>query len=295
MAFVTGTANTLADLLTAIQTACTSNGWTLSGSVLHKGTCYAEVKITGAFITLRAGRGIDGSNNLTGATSEAVANLGIVCMSKAFSFPMTYFAHVNTAPDEVYVVVNYGTIYYQTLGFGQSVMPGLGASASGNWYCGPTVSGNNHLGFNGKQQAEYAAAGYSNFSLFCREYGARYPGYADSQGVDHGLDGSGAAWRTGGCAYDWASIYWRQPSQWNQDSILIPIRVYTSRPSGFLSPVLECANARQVNIANLADQQIITLGSDRWKIYPWWSRGTSNTRATADSGLGGHAIRYDGP
>lgn len=291
MAYVTGSANSLTDLLTAIQNACTSNGWTLSGSVLHKGTCYMEVKVAGSFITLRGGRGIDGSNALTNATDRAVGNLGIVSMGVAFAFPMTYFIHVLASPDEVYVVVNYGVNYYQTLGFGQSAMPGL--AGSGNWYCGPTISSSVHQGFNVPQSAEYDGTGGSfgaAFSLFCRENSS---GAVYSRGVDHGLDGSNT-WAELGCKYDWTSLYWRQPNQWNSESILIPIRVYASRPSGFISPVLECAHARQVNIANVADQQIITLGSDKWKVYPWWSRGATNTRVTADSGLGGHAIRYDG-
>ena len=289
MAFVTGSASSLADLLTGIQNACTTNGWTLSGSVLHKGTCYMELKVSGSFITLRGGRGIDGSNALANATDQAVANLGIVSMGVGFAFPVTYFIHVLASPDEVYVVVNYGVGYYQTLGFGQSGLSGL--VGSGNWYCGPTISGA-HQGFNNPQQAEFDAlsGGGAAFSLFCRENGLNA---VHSRGVDHGLDGLNT-WAELGCKYDWASLYWRQPNQWDSESILIPIRVYAQRPSGFISPVLECAHARQVNIANLADQQIITLGTDKWKIYPWWARGATNTRVTADSGLGGHAIRYDG-
>ena len=71
MAYETGSANSFADLLAALQAACTGNGWTLSGNVLHKGTCYAEVKLTqtqgsvvwpNSALGVRACNGIDGSN-----------------------------------------------------------------------------------------------------------------------------------------------------------------------------------------------------------------------------------------
>lgn len=290
MAYVSGTASSLGDLLTAIRNACTANGWTLSGNVLHKGTCYVEVMISGLFITVRGGTGIDGGNALTGATDQGTAQLGIVGAAISFAFPMTYFAHIFPSPDEVYFIVNYNVNYYQTIAFGQSEMTGL--TGSGNWYCGPTVNGSTYLGFNSPGDGEFAAYNdYPAFSVFCRTYQRDLD--IHTHGVDHQLDS--ATWRDNGCTNDWASLYWRQPNQWNSESILIPIRVYAPRLSGFISPVLECAHARQVNIANLSDGQIITLGTDKWKIYPWWSRGPYNTRGQANSGLGGHAFRYDGP
>jgi hypothetical protein len=57
--------------------------------------------------------------------------------------------------------------------------------------------------------------------------------------------------------------------------------------------VLECAHARFVSIANLDDQQIITLGTDKWKVYPWMRRGAAYDGLNS-SGNCGHAIRYDG-
>lgn len=287
MAFVTGTANSLADLLTAIQNACTANGWTLAGSVLYKGTCYIEVANASTNLTVRGGTGIDGSNKLTGATDAASGTLCVPAnvgntTSVPFTFPAAYDIHIHTAPDEVYVVVNYNASYYQIMGFGQSSMPGL--VGTGNWYCG------NGSGRSDPPSAlgEGASSGWNGSrSLFCSTH--------QNFGVDHRLDS--VTWAVEGAWRDWASLFWRQPNQWNGESIFIPIRVYAARPSGFISPVLECAHARQMNIANLNDQQVITLGSDKWKIYPWWARGTAwqtNGSGGTNTGVCGHAIRYDG-
>lgn len=297
MAYVTGTANSLTDLLTAIQNACTGNGWTLSaGGVLSKGTCFAELKISGTYITVRGGTGVDGSGNLTGACDTTTGRLnsiagnwhGTVPAAPAFSFPMTYAVHIQTAPDEVYCVVNYAASFYELIAFGQSSMPGL--TGSGNWYCGNVPDNLYYVPWlSGGEGASSGAC----YSLFARDQNNR------GCGVHHALDS--ATWAVKGSATDASSLFLREPNQWNQESILIPIRVYAGRPSGFISPVLECAHARFVNIANLSDQQIITLGSDKWKVYPWWSRGTPNIGGynvgapLTYTGVCGHAIRYDGP
>lgn len=310
MAFVTGNANTMADLLLAIQNACTANGWTLSGNVLHKGTCYMEVKIStggssNGLILLEGGTGIDGSNNLTGRSNMNPSGLGNdisytpasgTNFSQAFSFPLTYFIHVNTTPDEVYVVANYASTYYQHIGFGQSTMPGL--NGSGNWY----------YGGNGL----YKSCGYGGANTYGGYYYSSYTSgggdyftceFGNAQGLDHNLDGT-ETWNvdcgngyTGPQSQEWYDLWRRQPNAWNGESILIPVRSYAPRGSGFYSPALECAHSRHLNLSNLNDQQVITIGPDKWKIYPWHKRGTYFNYSTqsGDSGYTGVALRYDGP
>lgn len=291
MAFVTGNANSISDLLLAIQNACTANGWTLSasGNVLYKGTCYMEVKISGSSVNVRGGTGVDGSGNLTGATDQAAGQIALSWGRDPIVYPLTYFIHILTSPDEVYTVINYSSTCYQTVGWGQSTISGM--TGSGNWYCGAKGSGDyGGFGTNG----EYSYADYAAGSLFMRWYDG-----AKSHGVDHKLDS--ATWRDsnfyGFEAYD---SFNQSPNVWNSESILFPLRAYASRPSGFYSPVLECAHARGVRIDNLTDQQIITIGSDKWKIYPVFKRSSWNYQSGppaqgTGSWYAGHAIRYDGP
>ncbi|HET7301263.1 MAG TPA: hypothetical protein VFJ01_11505 [Oleiagrimonas sp.] len=293
MAYVTGTANSITDLLSAIQAACTGNGWTLSGDVLHKGTCYAEVKINGTFIEVQGGTGVDGSDNLTGR-SDVTA--GRMCSdiyfdtTVPFAFPVTYDVFIGASPDEVYVHINHAVDCHQQIGWGQSSMSGL--NGSGNWHAGGNGSRGNYgyCGsgiYGGSSALEVIINNYSqSCSLFAATNG-------QNSAVDHDLDSLTWVVRSG--STDVLASYLRQPSLWNQEAILLPVRVYASRLSGFISSVLECAHLRYVNIANVADGQIITLGSDRWMVFPFSRRGGSSGSYTIGSGWAGHAFRYDGP
>lgn len=293
MAYVSGTANSVADLLTAIRNACTANGWTLSGNVLHKGACFVEVMVddTGSYISVQAGTGIDGANNLTGRADTPAAAIGVtlfVYIGSAdipFAYPVAYEVFIHADPDEVYVHTSFAVDAHQQMGWGAAQQPGL--AGSGNWYagCRPERGG---YGMGGMQPGgQTDDASYQGVSLFGGTLNY-------SCGVHHALDGP--TWLVRGSVADAMNILMRQPNQWNGEAILVPIRVYADRPSGFISPVLECAHARFVNIANLTDGQIITLGGDRWKVYPFARRGSSFTSTDVDNTwFAGHAFRYDGP
>lgn len=291
MSFVTGNANSISDLLLAIQNACTANGWTLSasGNVLYKGSCYIEVKVVSGTIQVRGGKNIDGSGNLTSPTDQASGSLGVSWGRDPIVYPLTYFIHILTSPDEVYVIINYSATCYQNVGWGQSSM--LGLSGSGNWYCGCQGTGDyGGFGTNG----EYSYVGYAAGSLFMRWYDSN-----KTHGVDHELDS--VTWQDQAFnGFEAMDLFGQNPNAWNSEAILIPLRAYASRPSGFYSPVLELAHARGIRIDNLTDQQIITIGSDKWKIYPVfkrssWSYQSSPPAQGTGSWYAGHAIRYDGP
>jgi hypothetical protein len=103
---------------------------------------------------------------------------------------------------------------------------------------------------------------------------------------------------SGYCSYlDRWTLQANSPNQWNGEAVLSPIIVYTTRASGLLSPVLQTAHIRWVMIDNLTDGQIITIGSDKWKIYPLWRR-SSRTFNPSQNGGGtgtlGYAVRYNG-
>lgn len=154
MAYITGTANSLSDLLAALRNACTANGWVLSGNVLRKGTCFAEIIAVPkvgltthadfGFLQVRGGNGIDSGNNLTDTPLDYAAawpacgvigpngNDRGVSTYTDWDWPVTYHIHVHASPDEVFLMVNYGAgQYWQGLSFGQSPSPGC--PGTGNW------------------------------------------------------------------------------------------------------------------------------------------------------------------
>lgn len=157
MPYYTGTANDWAALLSALRSACTSNGWTLSGDVLHKGNAHVKVWVapwseihailglpslylgTIQSLYIRAGTGIDGGNDLVdpsmyigriGGQSSNVADANFDAIP--FTFPVEYQVHVHTDPDEVFLVVKHDVDHYQHMSFGHNPLA-ESTGGSGGW------------------------------------------------------------------------------------------------------------------------------------------------------------------
>lgn len=297
MPFVSGNATSLADLLAAVQSACVANGYTLTGNVLSKGTLFAQVVISGSQLAVNAGSGQSGGV-LSGVSDVQPCKLGFTTSGtllgiNGFTFPMTYYVHIGVLPDEVYLFVNLNGTQYQYLAFGQSSVTGL--TGTGNWFAASKPTGVNAdaVGIDIRIDGGYMEFYDVDAGLFQGLDG--YPG-SQNGAVDHQLDS--ATWSVRGAWLDAWTLLNNSPSGWNGESILIPVTVYASRPSGFNSAVAELEHARFVKLDALSDGQILTLGADRWKVYPWWKRGPpsigSPSTAVATGTLG-HAIRYDGP
>jgi hypothetical protein len=224
MSYVTGSADNITNLLAAIRAACTDNGWTLSGEVLHKGAAYIRTQIVSGYITWLGGTGIDGSNNLTGAAPQIVRNGDFG--SQPLTFPCTYEVHINEDPDEVYVVLNYATEFYQYAAFGLSDVAGL--PGTGMWFAASRFGAN-------------ATANGAGWHFFTSANGNTFTGatrggpmfYASSSGqncqtsyIHHGLDGRG--WSGHSAAADYPQSFQANapllsllPNTWNDETVLL--------------------------------------------------------------------------
>lgn len=304
MAYVTGIANSMADLLNNLQNACTDNGWTLSGNVLHKGNCFANVALSSGVLKVYGGTGIDGSNNLIEPTPSEVL-LGRQLGGDALTFPMTYHVHILSAPDEVYFLVNYNTAVWQWLAFGSSPVAGL--PGTGNW-CAAT-SPNYPFAQIGILPYTGGAVG-NQLCTPAAPFWAEWVTYANSMNsyVHHGLDGAG--WSTSGSGGSSTSpptaigtvnpLVSYQPNNWNGETALIQIQPSLARPSSKVSIVCDLAHARYIRNDNLSDGEPITLGADKWKSYPFYKKNAAQRDSQipspgTDTGTMGWAIRYDGP
>lgn len=303
MAYATGSVADLAALLAFIQSTLTANGWTLSGEVLHKGTCYVRVRISSARIGVLGGNGIDGGNNLTGAGPREVY-LGAVG-GQALTYPMTVEIHVNTSPDEVYIVGNYATSYYNWAAWGVSDVSGL--TGTGNWYHATrndyafgdqnyysTPDGGTIAAIlppsTGACPLFYTTGGYDNLNT------SFIHGDVDSRGW-HGLTNAA------GFASSWtynAPLLSLQPNTWNGETILLPYPVYVPRTSGSkVTLVADLKHIRACRIDYHEPGDIITLGADKWKLYPCYRKDATNRNGNSSgathSGTLAYAVRYTGP
>lgn len=306
MAYYSGTAASLTALRTALLTHAQADGWTLTGDVLSKAGVYFQIQETATNITC------------LGCESNAVTNPapGVVMIGRIYflsgqptreiTFPCNY--EVFGFAQELYLVVNYDADSYQWMTFGKSTVPGLPGQGG---FCGATIGSaipytvtpapgpisyiqstidaTGISATNGTTAVLFAASGpYSDI-----------PSYRNSW-INHNLDGLG--WGYGALnrlgTNPVANMQWMQPSAWNGEAVLLPIRNWVERPSYKVSLVFDAVNARRLRIDNLVPGDILALGSDKWKIFPWYKKDS----VSRNGGLGVHhtgtfglAIRYEGP
>lgn len=312
MAYYSGTASSLADLRTALLTHAAADGWTLTGDVLSKAGVFFQIQVNADNITC------------LGCESNAVANPapGVVMIGKIYatfgqttrliSFPCNY--EVFGFAQELYLVVNYDVDSYQWMAFGKSTVPGL--PGQGGW-CGATIGSTIP---NGNASGVYAPislqqssitalsqgiSGMTSGQLFVTNQNATYnlASYRNSW-VNSGLDSNGWWFDVTNAAAPSVGILpmlqllWQQPSVWNTEASLLPLRAWKRRASYKISLTVDLANARMIRIDNLAPGDLLTIGSDQWKVFPWYRKDVSarNGATSANhSGTFGWAIRYEGP
>jgi hypothetical protein len=320
MAYLNGTATTIAALRTALIDACTAAGWTWNAGteVLSKGLLFAQLTVSATNLHL-VGRTAAGTGDAPNRVS-----VGRLCATAGyptfdFVFPIQYHIFTFDDPDEVYLVVNYSIDTYQFLAFGQSGVAGL--TGTGMWIAGTlggdlatpsTSAGGTGVAFigpgfggNGNVNNDYVspAWGCCTRSILTGRTTFR------NLFVHSGLDAQ--PWHLAQALTDahlgvtsFTELLVTQPSAWNSESALIPMRAYKVRAANRVSLVADLAHARHVRIDNYEPGQVIEIGPDRWKCFPWLRKdgsardgaaGTSFTASINHSGTFGWAIRYEGP
>lgn len=295
-AFVTGTATNRADLVAAIKSACTTNGWSLSGDVLHRAGQYVRLQSVAAGVTLLGGTGIDGGDNLTGGGPYYVrmTDLGLI-NTAPIVYPLVYEIHVHDDPNEVYVVINYSQDFYQWLAWGQSTvsLPG-----TGNWYAGSFVEAENYYGVINISAGGGGSWNSSSSALWWTTEAAPASGGCNHL-IHHGMDGAG--WSSGSsyinAVQGLAPLIAISPNAWNGESELLPIMPLLTRAGGKTSILAQLGGSRYVRLDNYEPGQVITIGADKWKVFPWLRKNAAARDGGWEirhSGTFGWAIRYYG-
>ena len=321
MAYTSGSANDMEAVRTAIFTLCVANGWTLNsaGGILSKnGVFFSLASNTTSVpqsLAIRGGTGIDGNNALTGQPGGFAAMTRVSYPASDPVFPLNYEIHVLTNPDEVYAVINYNVDSYQYLSFGKSNVQGLPSTATGAWFSASSAGiswDNNYvfLSIGGAASSYYRCPG-----MFWTEGGVsgavgpepatNVPGnsfiHSDLEG--RGWSGGYNNVNTASSAASARSLLRVLSSAWNGESVLLPYPIYQHYLEiSKLGLVADLAHVRHVRIDNHAPGDIIVLGADKWKVYPWMkkvitSRDGASSDSTGAQGTGtiGYAVRYTGP
>lgn len=297
MAYATGSAATLAELRTAIFGACTANGWTNDGDVIYRGGCYARLQVVTGSLHILGGNGVAGGDVTFGG--PYTARIGDLSSPAELAYPLTYHIFINTNPDEVYVVIKYSSIYFQWLAWGKSniALPG-----TGNWYGASLRYTTQYLGmvFLTPTSGGHPSGGSSG-GLWWTANGTNP---AQNCFIHHGIDGIewsniGSVQNVGGSAAAIivsGTLVSIAPNAWNSEAPLIPIPVIIGRPSSRYSLVAQPRHARYTRLDSMVPEQIVTIATDQWMIFPWFSRNTAERDASLGgamhSGTLGWAIRY---
>ncbi|QIE87328.1 hypothetical protein [Pseudomonas nitroreducens] len=296
MSYYTGTAADLAGLRQALFDACTTDGWTLTGEILSKGTMFLRVQIVSGYLTFLGGTG-QSAGALTGAAA-AVSRIGTL-NSQAVAFPVKY--EIFSFSSEVYLVINYNVSYYQWAAFGKSTVQGL--PGTGMWFGASCFS--NPPNILAITQAGGTSSGYCVPALFHRNRNNANTGAASLESrIHHGLDG--LTWsdgvsvsNPGASAIDATTpLLGLLPNTWNSEAVLLPIRVFYPRASNKTSLLADLEHARYTRVDNYTPGDLITLGGDRWKVFPWYLKNSAARDGGGNithTGTFGWAVRYEGP
>lgn len=294
MAYSTGTAATFSAMRTALTDACVADGWTWDAvnEVVWKGTIFAKLTIeTGAY---GDGLALLGRTSLTAGDGPTFVQIG-PALRVPVAFPVTY--HIFTFTNEVLLVVNYSG-KYQWLTFGASQQAGL--IGSGNYYAaslGHLIPAYVYIDLPNP---------YASMALFWSTavYNdtVKTPNCFIDSNIDLGgwsiVAGTATTGLATGVKYA-TELLSSQPNAYNNESILMPIKAFKPRASSKVSQTMEFENIRHIRLDNYTDEAIITLGADKWIVFPWYYKniaerdggGTSGTH----TGTFGMAVKYEGP
>lgn len=299
MAYQTGTAANIADVQAAFLAFLSAAGWTVAGNIASSpGGCHAQIGSADGGLTLLGGTGVAGSA-LTGA-GPAITRARALLTGEPITYPATWEAHAHG--DEAFLFLTWGGgDKWLHIGFGKSPVAGL--PGTGCWYFGSSAqaptpgmyyAANFNMGYPGTPNVSENATG--PFWVTGNQPANSY--------VHHGLDGNTWTQSTGGVVYPppngahafgcISPLLVRGANAFNGEAPLLPVRPYIGRPSGKLSVVAQLQAMRYVNIKNLSPQQVLTIGTDKWRVYPFYKKGGTLAPTNTDTGWLGMAVRYDG-
>jgi hypothetical protein len=224
---------------------------------------------------------------------------------------MNFSIHIFDNPAEVYVVGRWGVdrFYWLAFGISQLTLPGSGlwCSAIGREIL---ESGNAHwVGISigpdyGGQSGTFAFS--CSAGIFWRT--VQFSGSTSNTDTIHdGFDGAEWAGTPSSISLGTARAFNAitcltplpslSPSAWNQEAVLLPIQPYVWRASSKCSLVADLGHARYVRIDNYEPEQIVELGGEFWKVYPFHRKNSASRDGGAGighTGTFGWAIRVEG-
>lgn len=306
--FQAGATGGVGDYVVSVSQTVASTAMTQPGRVLSKAGVFFRIGVGATNISC-----LGGESNVMANPAPGVVMIGRIYLNGSYpiremTFPCNY--EIFGFAQELYLVANYDVDAFQWMAIGKTTVPGI--PGQGGW-CGATIGGAIP---NGVYNGIYEPISYLHgpmSSLYVNNasqttaqlFGGSGPGASSysthkNSWVNHGLDshgwGYGADYPPG--TLPLLELQWQQPSVWNSEATLLPMRSYKQRPSFKISLLTDMAFSRRIRLDNLTPGDVLILGSDKWKVFPWYrkdSAARNGSGAANHSGTFGWAIRYEGP
>jgi len=100
-------------------------------------------------------------------------------------------------------------------------------------------------------------------------------------------------------------IHKTNPNAFNGQTVLTPFIPFLSGSDGYFIPLGRIGHVRFVKLTNYDPGDVITIGPDKWKVFPWSIKDTTkpdgerlpfyNSSSLPSTGVLGIAVKYDGP
>ncbi|MGE0320522.1 MAG: hypothetical protein AB7I44_21400 [Hyphomicrobiaceae bacterium] len=304
MAYQTGTASDFAELRTELFNFCQLQGYTLiGGQMLQKGDVYAQIEAsTTAHLRMRGGTGQDGSGNPTGAPHALWTRmLGTLPNGLVVTWPITYHFHYRAGPDAVFVAIEHNNGFSQHLLFGE--MSKAANFVGGGYYSASWGDGSFFSA--GVTRIQITKGGVNVEVLPFQGLGSDISGARFAGSYVHAETGGRTWWeQSSGIAntlYAGESLYElraRSLNPWNNGMNLVPWYLFGLATSANLIVLGELPQIRFCRMRHYNIADVITIGADKWKLYPVLLKNAAQPDPGAGqfhSGDYGIAVAYDGP
>lgn len=318
MAYQTASAADVAELLDRLRLFLAANGWTIDrwadngtparkALSVHKGDFYATFTSQADGSTTSTNPapyvGVQGHTGYIVGGPSVQAEVSPVVQCNGLSGPfVAYDFFEGEGQDGPYVHVVVEVQAGQFKHFGTGVLNKEGAIATGQY----TYGANWYHGYSGStpdiSNPDYASHGVPFDS---RSGGSGVWGYirADADGASPnwltGRQGAGnlaAGWSANATASGSSTgtiggLSRSSPSVMTGRTHLWPMWAMAARPSNYYSPVGYPADFRFVRLDYLNPREVITLGTDQWRVFPVIRKNGLN--AEPNSGTYGYAYRIN--
>lgn len=307
MAYQTGTVTSTSDLASVITNFAVANGWTLNSGVLNKGNAYIRLQVISTS-ELR----IDAARNGNFSPPDISPNYSRI-FNTTWPSMATYHIVAFDNPDTVWCTINFDVIKFQHIGFG--MIEKYGTWNGGQWF---------HAQHTNVSQDDlvtsFVDGGVHLYSPIATECALFWGSSMNAATVyyDNGpskieCDLRGYVWEPPPSQIG-VQIYMPQivgpihktnPNVFNGQTVLTPFTPFLKGADGYFMPIGRIGHLRWVKLQNYDPGDVITIGPEKWKVFPWYVKDTTKPDGEfrpnyspsypPSTGIMGVAVKYDGP